>query len=104
MALIEPKTTPVVANGVYPAMIQMVAHIVDGKLTYSCNASVRGAKVSNEGLANEAWVPTGETKAIRIPDIENLDADIAAAQDNVLIAFSAMREVIRVVNDVREVI
>lgn len=98
------ETTAPTPNAVYIPQIVIHCGIVDGQLRTSAQIILSGAIVTNAGEENENWVQTGQTQMIQIPDVMNLDADLASLQTDVYTVFGGIINLIGAMNSIRKVL
>ena len=74
-----PLEKPVVQpTGIYCPMIMFATGVVSGgKLQTSCQIQFAGGKMTVDEDGVETWKATGQSETIYIPDIDNLEPDLA---------------------------
>lgn len=98
------ETSVQTPNAVYIPQIIIQCGIVDGQLKTSAQIILSGAHVTNAGEANESWTQTGQTQIMQIPDIMNLDSDLASLQTDVYTVFGGIINLVGSMNAIRKVL
>lgn len=90
----------VTPNALMAPQIILRSAIMNGRLVTSAQIILQTAKCDNG-----VWTYCGgETKAVEIADIENLDADIASLAQDVGTLFTAIVTLIGTINAIRKVL
>jgi len=76
----------------------------NGKLKTSAHVTLAASYVIGYGTADEHWSLTGQTGVIYIPDIDNLDDDIAGLALQIQQAFGLLVSIIDALNVIRKVL
>lgn len=102
--MITLQTTQKVPNSVYVPQFMIQTGINNGQLITSCQIVYAAAKVISAGLPTEQWVPTGQNQMIYIPDLNNLDPDLAKYQTQVTNWYNNLVAVLEAFNSTRKVL
>lgn len=103
LPLVTNKAT-VVPNAVYAPTIQIMCHIVNGKLKVGAMITIAAAKCENAGEANETWTAVGKSETVVIADIMNLPNDLSAYSTDVQQLFGLIVTLIGNINNVRQIL
>ena len=104
MATITLQTTPDSPNAVYISQFLMQSGINSGKLVVSAQIVLSAAKIVNVGLPNETWKPTGQVETIYLPDLNNLEPDLAKFQLALTTTYNKLTDMVESINLTRKVL
>jgi hypothetical protein len=98
------QNTPSTPNAVYSPQIMLNTGIVNGKLVTSLQLTLAAAICDNAGTPDETWTPTGQSNTIMLPDLANLDPDLAAIQPQMDAALASVVSLLTALNAIRKIL
>jgi hypothetical protein len=97
---VKMQTTPVVPNAVYFPQILIQTAPMNGELITSCQIAFAGALVDEKGT----WTPSGHSGMVYLPNMLNLEPDLADLQPVVNEIYAGIVKVVGRMNEIRKVL
>jgi len=95
------ETVPVEPNGVYLPQVIFQTAIINGLPVTSCQIALAAVRKDPVTLI---CVPTGQSGFAYLPDVDNLDPDIASAQAVVTDLYAKLVQLVTALNNRREIL